>query len=126
MQLGYGKFMVLLLAVLLSCMTGCDSPERVVDHAVTAASEGDHSGYMASFTTRSQAILRLNPSPWQTQPFGKSTEVVDVRPFSENAVLVTVQENNKMMPLVVVHQGGTWRIDLILTEAVLTGLTRPF
>jgi hypothetical protein len=126
MQLGCGKLKVLLLAVLITGLPGCDSPERVVQHAITAASNGNHSGYMASFTERSQAILRLNPSPWKTRPLGETTKVTDVRPFAENAVLVTVQENNKIMPLVVIHRGGTWRIDLILTEAVLTGLQRPF
>ena len=126
MQLGYGKLRCLLLMVLISCAAGCDSPERVVNHAIAAAADGDPNGYMASFTTRSQAILRLNPAPWKNRVGGEGTEIIEVRPFSENAVLVVVRENTEMMPLVVVHQGGTWRIDLILTEAVLTGLQRPF
>ena len=40
--------------------------------------------------------------------------------------MVTVNEDGRSLPLVLHSEAGAWRIDLMDTERVLTGLGSPF
>ena len=125
------------LIALSLMVVGCNSPTHIVEEAIEAADRGDRSAYIACFTPRSKPLLRSMYSvadasrPTLGQMGQKGAVVASVQRMApgddrQNRVMVTVHEAGRSLPLVVHSEAGAWRIDLMDSERVLTGLGSPF
>ena len=105
---------------------GCKGPEQVVKDAIAAAQSNDQEAYLACFTPRSRAILKLL---WKnkTPPLSAdNAQVVATERFGPQLTSVQVQEGALVVPIILRGGVGQWRIDLIDMEAVLTDHQAPF
>lgn len=130
--------MAALVAVLSAASLGCSSPESIVREAAEAAAAGDRDAYIGCFTPRSRSILRaFYTSADAVRPevarLGSGELVVgEAKPMkpapdgSSRAVVAVAESGHESLALVVHEAAGIWRIDLIDSERVLTGLERAF
>jgi len=118
-------------------VVGCSSPSRIVDEAISAADRGDRDGYIACFTPRSKPLLQSMYAvadasrPELSQLGSKGAQIAGVQGMApgdggQPRAMVTVHEGGRSLPLVVHSEAGAWRIDLMDSERVLTGLGSPF
>ncbi|MGB0588556.1 MAG: hypothetical protein ACPGU1_02645 [Myxococcota bacterium] len=118
-------------------VTACSTPTGIVEEAVEAAGRGDRDAYIACFTERSRPLLRglyhaadaKNPKLAALGEQGARVTGVEFLAPSGGAgqrALVTVSEGQESMPLVVHASAGAWRIDLMDSERVLTGVESRF
>ena len=128
------------VATLLSAclmMAACGTPAGIVTEAAQAAAAGDHGAYVACFTPRSRALLKtMYATAEQTRPDlavlgGSAVTVSQVRGMSvgiegRDRAVVTVTEDGRSIPLVLHRLAGAWRIDLMDSERVLSGLGTSF
>ncbi|MEZ4265523.1 MAG: hypothetical protein R3F39_04030 [Myxococcota bacterium] len=119
-------------------LVACGGPEGIVRDAAAAAAAGDREAYVGCFTPRSRSLLRaFYTAAEQTRPevarLGAGAVVVGeakaMKPSPDGAAraVVAVSEQGRETVALVVHEmAGIWRIDLIDSERVLTGLERAF
>ena len=118
-------------------VVGCSTPTRIVDEAISAADRGDRAAYIACFTPRSKPLLNSmyavaeTSRPELARLGSKGAQVASVQGMSpgdtgQARAMVTVHEGGRSLPLVVHSEAGAWRIDLMDSERVLTGLGTPF
>lgn len=127
-----------LLAMLVPTLGACAGPDAIVRDAAQAASAGDRDSYIGCFTPRSQAILQAFYSAAERADsdvarLGAGQVVIgDPQPMkpnedgTERVVVAVAEEGREPVALVVHDLSGVWRIDLIDSERVLTGLERAF
>ena len=128
-----------IVSALLSILvcSGCSDPSRIVEEAVAASGRGDRAAYVACFTPRSRPLLRTlftiadakRPELGRLGEKGAqvaSTKAIAPGDKGQARALVTVHEAGRSLPVVVHAEAGAWRIDLMDSERVLTGLGGPF
>lgn len=121
-----------------SALAACSGPETIVLEAAEASAAGDREAYVGCFTPRSQPILRAffgaaeRTNPALTR-LGAGEVVVGeaqaMKPTPEGrqrAVVGVAERGSEGITLVVHDLAGVWRIDLIDSERVMTGLERAF
>ena len=126
-----------LLLVLTTLVVGCSSPAAIVEAAVDAAERNDRGDYIACFTPRSRPLLSGLYSvadaanPTMATLGSADVQITEVRPMSvghegQDRAMVTINEQGRSLSLVVHAEAGAWRIDLMDTERILTGLGGTF
>ena len=127
-----------LLLVALSALTvGCAGPDAIVEEAVEAAGRGDRQAYIACFTPRSRPLLQSlygaaeSAKPELARLGERGARITDVQyvgrgAASDQRALVTIKEGTESMPLILHASAGSWRIDLLDTERVLTSVESRF
>jgi hypothetical protein len=127
----------LFIIALSTLVMACSTPTGIVEEAVAAASRGDRDGYIACFTARSRPLLRglynaadaKNPALAVIGEQGARVtdmQYIDAKSGAGRRAMVTVSEGQESLPLVVHASAGMWRIDLLDSERVLTGVESRF
>ena len=128
------KLLVIASSLLL---TACAGPGGIVEEAITAAQKGDRDAYIACFTERSRPLLRGlyesadRHNPELAQMGGAGARVIAITPMGTKPgagerARVSVQEGSETLELMVHSRAGAWRIDLLDSERILTGIERRF
>lgn len=127
-----------LVVALSTALLACGGPEGIVREAATAAAAGDRAAYIGCFTPRSRSILRAFYASAETvRPevarlgageliVGESKPMKPGPDGGSRAVVAVAESGHESLALVVHEMAGIWRIDLIDSERVLTGLERAF
>jgi len=127
----------LFVIALGALVTACSPPTGIVEEAVAAAGRGDRDAYIECFTARSRPLLRglYNAADAKNPDLAmlgeKGARVTDVQYLGSGGgggekAMVTVTEGQQSIPLVIHGSFGAWRIDLIDSERVLTGVESRF
>jgi len=133
-MIAYSHRLFLLCLVVLG---GCVTPTSIVQEAAEAARKNDLEGYVACFTPRSQPLLRafyanVKENRPELATIGAqeihvtSRQTMSAGVDNRDRTLLKIRENSRTIPLVLHKVTGSWRIDLVDSEHVLTGLGTPF
>ena len=118
---------ILVLVLMLGLFTtGCRGPETVVQDAISAAQANDREAYLACFTPRSRAFLKLLWRDKNAPLSSRDARIVSSERFGGQLTSVQVQEGSMIVPIILRGGVGQWRIDLLDMEAVLTDHQDPF